>query len=137
MKKYFKLVMLLAILLTSKALHAQGDYNLCSKGKVNVTWRLVSDFQPTGATCWGFTYHVFVYNGNNYQVILKGTKFYQDGDGTTGCSRGGSISLDEVAIPAGGMREYTFRVGTTANYIPSSPGYSFNWYTNYREQRID
>ncbi len=132
MKRVYNFVAIIALLLLWGNGYAQGDYSLQRKGNVIVTWRLVSDFQPTGATCWGWTYHIFISNGNSYSITLKDNEAYQNRGDNTSCWESGSVSLGGEVIPAGKWKEYTFRVTTGPSGKPGAPGmkYQISWDSN-------
>ncbi|MBJ6111831.1 hypothetical protein MUN81_22590 (plasmid) [Hymenobacter sp. 5317J-9] len=136
----FKTAFVLLLLTTVYSAHAQGDYSLQSRGKVSVSWRLVSDFQREGATCWGWTYHIFIANMNPFPITLKENEAYQNnGDGSS-CWQGGSVDLTDRVIPAGKWVDYTFRVSSASGGRPGQPGLrraiEWNQRTGY-QQNID
>ena len=134
-----RLVILVLFSFIMSVSHAQGDYKLQSKGKVEVTWRLVSDFQSDAATCWGYTYHIFISNGNNFAVTIKPNSAYQNNGDYTSCWQSGSVDISNEVIPAGKWREFTFRISTGKGGKPGSPGlkYNIDWTTDYKERKID
>lgn len=135
MKQIF-LIMLITTSITmtsSLTLFAQGDYNLQKRGNVTVSWRLVSDFQRDDATCWGWTYHIFISNAYNYPITLKDNEVYQNKGDYSSCWQSGSITLLDELIPAGRWREYTFRVIGSKGGQPGSPGLKYNIDWNNRE----
>jgi len=118
------IIVLLTVMVGS--VYAQGDYKLQSKGNVSVTWRLVSDFQRDDATCWGWTFHIFVSNGYNYPIKLRENSAYQNNSDYSSCWRSGSVDLSNEVIPARNWREFTFRVTAAKNGTPGSPGLKYN-----------
>jgi hypothetical protein len=125
-----KSILIIALMAWSFASKAQGDYLLQKRGNVTVSWRLVSDFQRDNATCWGWTYHIFISNANTYPVKLKDNEVYQNKGDYSACWQSGSLTLLDEMIPAGKWKEYTFRVISSKGGQPGSPGlkYNIDWY---------
>ncbi len=136
MKKLFFILMFSFAFIISEA---QGDYTLQRRGKVEVSWRLVSDFQRDDAACWGWTYHIFISNDNSYPITLKTNSAYQNNGDYSSCWESGSVDLSNQVIPANKWREFTFRVTSGKGGKPGGPGlkYNIDWTSNYRELRID
>ncbi len=134
-----KILFTVVFLLISGAMYAQGDYTLQKKGNVTVSWRLVSDFQRAGASCWGWTYHIFISNANNFPVTIKSNQAYQNMGDNSSCWQDGSVDINNQVIPAGKWKEYTFRVSSAPSGKPGTPGlkYNLDWSTDYTERKID
>lgn len=133
MKRTIFLIVFVSLVIAG---YAQGDYTLQTRGKVSVTWRLVSSYQQD---CWGWTYHIFISNANNYSITLKNNSAYQNNGDNSSCWESGSVDLSNEVIPSGKFREFTFRVKTAKNVKPGIPGLTYNidWTSDYKELKID
>lgn len=106
-----------------------GDYVLETKDKVEVTWRLISDFQRDDDPCWGWTYIIWIHNGFNYSITIDKNEAYQDKGDFTSCWQSGSIKFGSVTIPANKYLMVTFRVHSGKSGKPGNPGlkYDISW----------
>ena len=106
-----------------------GDYVLETKDKVEVTWRLISDFQRDEAPCWGWTYHIWIRNGFNYSITIDKNEAYQDKSDFTDCWQSGSIKFGPIIVLANKYLWLTFRVYSGKSGKPGSPGlvHSISW----------